>query len=72
MDYTEKYKKQSIGRLDIKCEIIDKLENGNIDTLGKLSQMSKSSLKEYDLSQKEIEKLEIEMQLLGLGLKNSL
>lgn len=72
MNYSEKYINQSIARLDIKCEIIDKLENGNIDTLGKLSQMSKSSLKEYDLSQKEIEKIEIEMQLLGLGLKNSL
>ena len=34
--------------------------------------MSKSKLKEFDLSQKEIEKVEIEMQLLGLGLKNSL
>lgn len=72
MDYTEKYRNQSVGRLDIKCEIIDKLENAQIDTLGQLSQMSKSKLKEFDLSQKEIEKVEIEMQLLGLGLKNSL
>lgn len=72
MDYSEKYINQSIGRLDVRCEIIDKLENAQIDTLGQLSQMSKSKLKEFDLSQKEIEKVEIEMQLLGLGLKNSL
>lgn len=72
MDYSEKYINQSVGRLDIKCEIIDKLENAQIGTLGQLSKMSKSKLKEFDLSQKEIEKVEIEMQLLGLGLKNSL
>lgn len=72
MDYSEKYINQSIGRLDVRCEIIDKLENAQIGTLGQLSQMSKSKLKEFDLSQKEIEKIEIEMQLLGLGLKNSL
>ena len=72
MDYSEKYINQSIGRLDVRCEIIDKLENAQIGTLGQLSQMSKSKLKEFDLSQKEIEKVEIEMQLLGLGLKNSL
>ena len=27
MDYSEKYINQSIGRLDVRCEIIDKLEN---------------------------------------------
>lgn len=72
MDYSEKYINQSVGRLDVRCEIIDKLENAQIGTLGQLSKMSKSKLKEFDLSQKEIEKVEIEMQLLGLGLKNSL
>ena len=72
MDYSEKYINKSIVRLDVRCEIIDKLENAQIGTLGQLSQMSKSKLKEFDLSQKEIEKVEIEMQLLGLGLKNSL
>ena len=59
MDYSEKYINQSIGRLDVRCEIIDKLENAQIGTLGQLSQMSKSKLKEFDLSQKEIEKFEI-------------
>lgn len=53
MDYTEKYRNQSVGRLDIKCETIDKLENAQIDTLGQLSQMSKSKLKEFDLSKKK-------------------
>lgn len=72
MTINEKYDEQSIRRLDIKDEILNKLEDKKINTLGKLCRRSKSDLKKVDLNQKEIEKVEIELQLMGLNLKNSL
>ena len=64
--------KQSIRRLDVEDKILDMLENININTLGTLCGKSKSDLKKFDLSQNQINKLEIELQLTGLNLKNSL
>ena len=52
--------------------IIQVLEDNNIHTLGTLCGKSKTYLKELDLTQSQINKVEIELQLMGLNLKNSL
>ena len=69
----EKYKKQSINRFDfITEEKMNILKQNNIKTLGELSNKTKTDLKKYGFENFEINKLEIELQLLGLNLKNSL
>ena len=66
----EKYKKQSIDRfLFIKGDMLDKLKSENIKTLGQLSNKTRTDLKNYGFENFEINKIEIELQLLGLGLK---
>lgn len=63
----EKYKKQSIDRfLFIKGDMLDKLKSENIKTLGQLSNKTRTDLKNFGF---EINKIDIELQLLGLGLK---
>ena len=67
----EKYKKQSIDRfLFINQEKLDILKNDNINTLGELSTKTRTNLKNYGFEQDEINKIDVELQLLGLGLKN--
>lgn len=66
----EKYKKQSIDRfLFIKGDMLDKLKSENIKTLGQLSNKSRTDLKNFGFENFEINKIDIELQLLGLGLK---
>lgn len=67
-----KYIKQSIERLDIPVEKIDILKGKKIKTLGDLCNYSKTDLKSFNLSSNEINKIQIELQLLGLNLKNGL
>lgn len=68
----EKLQKQSIDRLDITDNAIEILKDSKIDTIGKLCKKSKSDLKKLNLTQNEINKTDIELQLLGLNLRNSL
>ncbi len=68
----EKIQKQSIDRLDINDNAIEILKDSKIDTIGKLCKKSKSDLKKLNLTQNEINKTDIELQLLGLNLRNSL
>ncbi len=69
----EKYKKQSIERFEfISEENLKKLKQDNVNTLGQLSNKTKSDLKNYGFNNFEINKIDIELQLLGLNLKNSL
>lgn len=66
----EKYKKQSIDRfLFIKGDMLDKLKSENIKTLGQLSNKTRTDLKNLGFENFEINKIDIELQLLGLGLK---
>ena len=67
-----KYIKQSIERLDIPVEKIDILKGKKKKTLGDLCNYSKTDLKSFNLSSNEINKIQIELQLLGLKLKNVL
>lgn len=68
----EKLKKQSINRLDISDRAIKTLENNGITKLGNLIDNSKSDLKKLGLEQFEINKINIELQLIGSNLKGSL
>lgn len=66
-----KYKKQSIDRfLFIDEEKLEKLKNDNVNTLGQLADKTRTNLKNYGFEHNEIDKIDIELQLLGLGLKS--
>ena len=68
----EKYSKQSIDRfLFIKEEMLTKLKQDDVKTLGQLSKKSRTDLKNYGFESSEISKIDIELQLLGLSLKGS-
>ena len=67
----EKYTKQSIDRfLFIKENMLNVLKDANVKTLGQLSNKTRTDLKNYGFEHYEINKIDIELQLLGLGLKN--
>ena len=68
----EKVQKQSIHRLDISENIIGVLENNNIQNIGQLCRNTKTDLKKLELGQNDIGKIEIELQLLGLNLRNNI
>ena len=67
-----KYFYQFVDRLDVNQKAIDKLKENEITTLGTLSNYKKSQLKDIGLLQNEINKIEVELELLGLTLKGSL
>lgn len=68
----EKLNKQSIDRLDISDNCMELLKSNDIETIGQLCKMSKTDLKKLNLVQEEVNKIDIELQLLGLNLRNSL
>ena len=66
----EKYNKQSINRFDfITEEKINISKQNNVKTLGELADKTRTNLKEYGFENFEINKIDIELQLLGLNLK---
>ena len=50
--------------------IIEVLKSNNVKTLGQLSNKTRTDLRNYGFEHYEINKIDIELQLLGLGLKN--
>ena len=69
---TNKYFNQYIDRLDVNQNALDKLKANEIITLGKLSNYKKSQLKDFGLQSNDINKIQVELELLGLALKGSL
>ena len=67
-----KYFSQFVDRLDVNQKALDTLKENEITTLGKLSNYKKSQLKDMGLLSNEINKIEVELELLGLTLKGSL
>ena len=66
----EKYNKESINRFDfITEEKINTLKQNDVKTLGELANKTRTNLKEYGFENFEINKIDIELQLLGLNLK---
>ena len=68
----EKLNKQSIDRLDISDNCMELLKSNDIETIGQLCKKSKTDLKKLNLVQEEVNKIDIELQLLGLNLRNGL
>ena len=68
----DKIKKQSIDRLNISVSIIERLKQSNIIKIEDLCKKSKKELKKLSFLQNEINEINIELQLLGLALKNTL
>ena len=68
----EKLLKQDINRLNLNDNAVDILKQNEIISIGQLCKKTKSNLKNIKLTQNEINKIEIELQLLGLNLKNNL
>lgn len=68
----EKLLKQSINRICISDNPTIILNDNQINTLGDLCDRTKTDLKKIEINQDEINKIDIELQLLGLKLKNSL
>ena len=69
--FETKYDKQSIDRFTfIKEENLTQMKNNNIKTLGQLSKQTKTDLRNLGFENFEINKIDIELQLLGLGLKS--
>ena len=67
-----KYEKQSIDRFTFISEkMLNILKDNKVTTLGQLSQNTRTNLKDFGFEHYEINKIDIELQLLGLGLKNN-
>lgn len=67
----DKMKKQNVQRLDISDNAINLLNDNKISTLGQLCRKSKADLKSLGLLQDEANKVEVELERIGLNLKNS-
>ena len=67
----EKIDKQNIERLDISDNAISILKTNGIKTIGQLRKKNRKDLKSYDMLQNDIKKIEVELELLGLNLKDS-
>lgn len=65
----EKILNQYIERLDISDNTLDILKQNKIVFIKDICRKNKTSLKQMGLTNQEICKLEIELQLLGLDLK---
>ena len=67
---SNKYITQSVDRfIFIKEDMLNVLKQDNVNTLGQLSDKTRTDLKNYGFLSNEINKIDIELQLLGLGLK---
>lgn len=62
---------QSINRFDIFDQTTSILKAEKIDTIGKICSKSQADLLELKIDKEEINKIENELQSLGLRLKNS-
>lgn len=68
----DKILKQSIDRLDIRDKTLTILKENRINIIADLCKKSKTDLKKIDIVQIEINKIQVELQLLGLNLKGGL
>ena len=68
----DKIKKQSIDRLNISVSILEGLKQNNIIKIEDLCMKSQKEFKKLGSLQNEINEINIELQLLGLALKNTL
>jgi len=73
LEMNDKLKQQNIQRISILTDkTIEILNNNKINTLEQLCRKSTMELKEFGIKPNTVNKIEIELQLLGLKLRNSL
>lgn len=65
----KKILKQSVDRIDINVSILNLLKENGVLTISDLCHKSKIDLKNLTLSFEEINKIQVELQLMGLNLK---
>lgn len=65
----DKLLNQNIDRLNISCKTIELLKDKQIILLKELCTKTKTNLKNLGISTQEINKIEVELQLIGLNLK---
>lgn len=66
-----KYLKQNIDRLDVPMQAINLLKENGIEEIKQLCNKTKTNLRNIGLNNAEINKLEIELQLLGLDINSN-
>lgn len=67
----EKLLNENIDRLNISCKTIELLKNKEIILLKDLCTKTKTYLKKLGIESQEINKIEVELQLIGLNLKSN-
>lgn len=67
----DKLLNQNIDRLNIFCKTIELLKDKQIILLKELCTKTKTNLKNLGISTQEINKIEVELQLIGLNLKSN-
>ncbi len=67
----DKLLNQNIDRLNISCKTIELLKDKQIILLKELCTKTKTNLKNLGISTQEINKIEVELQLIGLNLKSN-
>ena len=67
----EKIINENIDRLNISCKLIELLKQNKITKISQLCNKTKTNLRDINLTNTEISQVEIELQLLGLDLKNN-
>lgn len=67
----EKIINENIDRLNISCKLIELLKQNKITKISHLCNKTKTNLRNINLTNTEISQVEIELQLLGLDLKNN-
>lgn len=68
---SNKYLEQNIDRLDIPSKAIDLLKEDKIIKIKQLCDKTRTYLKNLGLNSAEIDKLVIELQLLGLNINSN-
>lgn len=63
--------KQLIDRLDLSDNVLNILKYNKIETIEQLTKNNKKALRNYGLTIQESQKIEVELQLHGLLLKDS-
>lgn len=67
----EKILNENVERLNISCKLIELLKQNKITKISQLCNKTKTNLRNINLTNAEIAQIEIELQLLGLDLKNN-
>ncbi len=67
----EKILNENVERLNISCKLIELLKQNKINKISQLCNKTKTNLRNINLTNTEISQIEIELQLLGLDLKNN-